>query len=159
MDLVQLNFTALAWTLEQLARGEVDRADPAIYEAIPYNQGGLVPLIVRGATIVNRYREGRFAVPAYPGDIAVNIEGARATVQDLGDLGGFVALDEVKAAGFHVTVPRGTLRTGGEATLLFYRSARVRTIDWNAADLETRHPPDAVFRNGRWTGREKLDDN
>jgi hypothetical protein len=160
MDLVQLNFTALAWTLQQLARGEVERADPAIYDAIPYNQSsGLVPLIVRGATIVNRYREGRLEVPAYEADIAVNIEGARATVQDLGDLGGFVALDEVKAAGFHVTVARGTLRPGGEATLLFYRSKRARTIDWNVADLETRYPPDAVFRNGRWTGREKLADN
>lgn len=160
MELVQLNFTALAWTLQQLARGEIERADPAVYDAIPYNQsGGMIPLLIRGATVVNRYRDGGFEVPAYSADIAVNIEGARATVQDLGDLAGFAALDEVEATGFYVTAARGTLRTGGEAALLFYRRTRARTIDWSAPDLEKRHPPDAVFRNGRWTGRERLGNN
>lgn len=163
MDLVQLNFTALAWTLQELARGGVDRANPAVYDAIPYNQGGgMIPLIIRGATIINRHQsdpEEKFEVPAYAADIAINIEGARATVQDLGDLGGFDALDEVSAVGFHVTVAKGTLRTGGDATLLFYRSSRARTIDWSAADLERRHTPDAVFRNGRWTGRNRLEKN
>ncbi|MFM8395957.1 MAG: M14 family zinc carboxypeptidase, partial [Acidobacteriota bacterium] len=101
MDLVRLNFTALASTLQELARGGVDLADPAVYDAIPYNQGGgMIPLIVRRATIVNRLREGRVEVPAYSADIAVNIEGARATIQDLGDLEGFAALDEVNASGY-----------------------------------------------------------
>jgi hypothetical protein len=160
MDLVRLNFVALAWTLQELALGGVDRADPAIYDAIPYNQsGGMVPLMIRSATVVNRYREGRFEVPAYSADIAVNIEGARATIQDLGDLEGFAALDEVDASGFYVTVARGTLRTGGEATLLFYRSSRAKTIDWSVPDLETRFAPDASFRQGRWTGRERLRKN
>jgi len=160
MDLVRLNFTALAWTLQELARGGVDRADPAVYDAIPYNQsGGMVPLIIRQATIVNRLREGSFEVPTYSADLAVNIEGARATIQDLGDLEGFAALDEVNATGYHVTVARGALRTGGEATLLFYKSSRAKTIDWNAPDLETRYPPDATFRQGRWTGRDKLGRN
>jgi hypothetical protein len=113
-------------------------------------------LIIRQATIVNRLREGSFEVPAYLADIAVNIEGARATIQDLGDLEGLAALDEVNATGYHITVARGTLRTGGEATLLFYKSSRAKTIDWNAPDLETRYPPDVTFRQGRWTGRDKL---
>jgi hypothetical protein len=160
MDLVRLNFTALATTLQELALGQVDRANPAVYDAIPYNNGGgMIPLIIRRATIVNRYREGKFEVPAYAADIAVNIEGARATIQDLGDLGGFVALDEVDADGFHVTVGKGTLRTGGEATFLFYHSSRARTIDWRTLNLEKRYPPDAVFRMGRWTGRNRLEKN
>ena len=157
MDLVRLNFVALAWTLQELAQGGVDRADPAVYDSIPYNQsGGMVPLIIRGATVHNRFRDGRFEVPSYSADIGVNIEGPRATIQDLGDLGGFAALDEFDARGLHVTVARGTLRTGGEANLLFYKSARAKTIDWSVPDLETRFPPDATFRQGRWTGRESL---
>ena len=157
MDLVRLNFVALASTLQQLARGEVEQADPAVYDSIPYNNsGGMIPLIIRGATVVNRYREAGFEVPPFTADIAVNVEGARATIQDLGDLDGFTGLDELNASGFHVTAGRGTLRTGGEATLLFYRNARAPRIDWSLPDLETRFPPDAVFRQSRWTGREKL---
>ncbi|MFZ4985607.1 MAG: M14 family zinc carboxypeptidase [Blastocatellia bacterium] len=160
MDLVRLNFTALAWTLQELARGGVERGDPAIYDSIPFNNsGGMIPLIVRGATIVNRYREGSFDLPPFAADIAVNVEGTRATIQDLGDLEGFAALDVVDARGFHVTVARGTLRTGGEAALLFYKSSRQKTVEWSAPDLEVRFPPDAIFRQGRWTGREKLEKN
>jgi hypothetical protein len=55
-----------------------------------------------------------------------------------------------------VTAARGTLRNGGEAALLFYRKDRAAQVNWLAPDLETRHPPDAVFRDGRWERRGAL---
>jgi hypothetical protein len=157
MELVRLNFVSLAWALQQEARGAVDRADPAVYDAIPFNSSGaLIPLVIRHATV--KQRRGSFgrSVGAYRADLAVNLEGTRATIQDLGDLEGMTGLEELSAEGFWVTTPGGTLRTGGEATLLFYRQDRAQTIDWDAPDLEKRYPPDAVFREGRWVGRERL---
>lgn len=163
MDLVQLNFVAIGYALQELARGQVDRANPAVYDALPYNESGQIfQLIVRRATIVNRYREGQIEVAPYVADIGVNFEPARndglsrVSIQDLGDLGGFVGLDEIDAEGFVVTSGRGVLRTSGEASLLFYAKSRAASIDWNAPDLETRYPPDVAFQNGKWTGREKF---
>ena len=158
MELVRLNFVGLAWTLQELVSGAVDRADPAIYDAIPYNNSGvLVPLMVRRATVIQRAVGTEQALPPYQADLAINLERTRATIQDVGDLEGLVGLEEVSAEGFHVTTSAaGGLRVGGEATLLFYRSQRAASIDWDTPGLERRSPPDAVFRQGRWTGRERL---
>lgn len=158
MELVRLNFVGLAWTLQELANGLVDRADPAIYDAIPYNNSGvLVPLMIRQATVIQRTAGTGRTLPPYQADLAITLDRTRATIQDLGDLDGMVGLEEVSADGFHVTTPSsGGLRVGGEAVLLFYRSQRAATIDWDAPGLEQRSPPDAVFRQGRWIGRERL---
>jgi len=161
MDLVQLNFVALASVLNALATGEVDRANAGLYDALEENTGGtLYSLIVRNATVVNRFQDGGGPVPPFPADIAVNEEGPgaqrQATVQEVGDLQDFRGLVEVDAAGFFVTVARGALRPGNEAALLFYRKEKAGGIDWAASDLEARFPPEAAYRNGEWVGGERL---
>ena len=45
---------------------------------------------------------------------------------------------------------KNELRPGGEAALLFYRKDRSGQVEWEAADLETRFPPDAIYRGGEW---------
>ncbi len=164
MDLAQLNFVALACALKGLADGGVEAANPAVYDSLLYNSSGaLFNLIVRGATVINRFRVGQTTLPPFVADLGVILETLsgegqqmRASIQEIGDLGGFAGLEEVNAEGFIVTTPRSVLRNGAEAALLFYKKDRVTMIEWDATDLETRFPPDAVFRNGQWSGREKL---
>ena len=62
----------------------------------------------------------------------------------------------VDASGYFLTVGEGVLRQGTEAVLLFYRESRAREIDWGANDLETRFPPDAIYRGGKWSGKDTL---
>jgi hypothetical protein len=157
MDLVQLNFVALAAVLKGLADGGVESANPAVYDALRYNAGGTIfNLIIRRATIVNRLKISDGVVPPFTSDLGINLERGRdeegqrqrASIQDLGDLGGFTGLSEFDASGYFVTAVQGVLRPGAEAALLFYR--RDRLIDWTATDLETRFPPDLVYRDGKW---------
>jgi hypothetical protein len=163
-DLAGFNFVALAAALRALADGSVEAASPAAYESLQENGGGIYDLVVRGATLVNRVREGSADVPPYAADLALNIDrgrGAagethRAFVNEIGDLADARGLEEADAAGYYVTSARGALRNGGEAALLFYRKDKAAHINWLAPDLETRHPPDAVFRNGRWERRGSL---
>ena len=60
------------------------------------------------------------------------------------------------ARGYYVFVAGGGLRVGGEAALLFYRKEKTAAINWDARDLETRFPPEAVFRGGNWVRRGDL---
>jgi hypothetical protein len=165
MDLVQINFVALVYALKGLADSGVENANPAVYDSLPYNSGGMIfNLVVRGATIINRFRDGQISVPPFKADIGVNLDGfyiegkrhTRANVEEVGDLGGFTGLEEVDASGFYVTTARGVLRNGAEAVLLFYRKDRATKIDWDVSDLEVRFPPDAVYRNGQWSGKEQF---
>jgi hypothetical protein len=162
-DLVGLNFVALSTALGALADGSYERADPAIYDALPLNSGGLYDLLLRGATLVNRVRDGKTVVAPFAADIAVNVEAGRdgrarrGVVQDVGDLSVYRGLSEADASDYYVTVPvGGLLRNGAEATLLFYPKAQAARIDWDAPDLETRFPPEAVFRGGDWVKRGRL---
>ena len=102
-------------------------------------------------------------MPPFAADLAVNIDAGRdgrtrrAFVQDIGDLSVFRGLVEVDARDYFVSVPSGgMLRNGGEATLLFYTKDRAARLDWDAPDLETKFPPDAVFRGGEWVKRGRL---
>jgi Zinc carboxypeptidase len=161
MDLVQLNFVALASALNALADGSVESANPALYDALRYNTGGAIfDLMVRNATVVNRFQAGAAQVPAFAADLAINEErlssGHAATIQEVGDLADFHGLKEVDASGYYVTVARGALRPGAEAALLFYKKDKAEKIDWAAADLEGRFPPAAIYRNGEWTGKDNL---
>jgi len=163
-DLAGLNFVALAAALRALADGSVESAGTAAYESLEENGEGIYDLVVRGATVVNRVREGRAEVPPFAADLAVNVERGRAvegeprraSVNEIGDLADARGLEEADARGFYVTAARGTLRQGAEAALLFYRKDNAARINWHAPDLETRHPPDAVFRSGRWERRGSL---
>ncbi|HEX7176174.1 MAG TPA: M14 family zinc carboxypeptidase [Pyrinomonadaceae bacterium] len=163
-DLVGLNFVAIASALRALADGSYERADPKVYDALPMNGGGIYDLVVRGAHVVNRVREGKTTTaPPFATDLAVNIDAGRdgrarrASVQDIGDLSVFRGLSEVDAREYYVTVPTGgMLRNGGEATLLFYPKTQAARLDWDAPDFETKFPPEAVFRGGEWVKRGRL---
>jgi hypothetical protein len=164
MDLVQLNFVALMSALRALANGEAERADPALYDRLPYNSTGTIfSLVIRGANIVNRSQAGTSA-PAFIADIAINENSSfiggqrqrRAAIQEVGDMSFVRGLSEVDARNYFVITASGTTRPGAEAALLFYRRERANQINWLAIDLETRFPPDAVYRNGEWTRRGNL---
>jgi hypothetical protein len=165
MDLVQLNFIAFAAALKSLADGSIEGANPVVYDALQFNTGGVIfSLIIRNATLVNRFQVGPTAVAPFTADIAINedagsVEGKprlRASIQDVGDMSGFRGLEEVNVANYYVTIGGGVLRPGADAALLFYKKDRRPQIDWTAQDLETRFPPDAKYQNGEWTGRDNL---
>jgi len=164
-DLAGLNFVALSVALKALADGSVEQANPAVYDSLRFNDiGPIYDLLIRGGTVVGRAREGGLRVPPYAADLAVNVERgrgdaarpSRASVQDVGDLADFRGLEEVDARDYYVIDPKGDLRTGAEATLFFYLKSRAGKVDWDAPDLETRFPPDAVFRAGNWVSRGGL---
>src|SRR3712207_6513041 len=128
-DLAGLNFIALSVALKALADGSVEQANPAVYDSLRFNEiGPIYDLLVRGGTVVGRAGEGAVRIPPYAADVAVNVERgrgdaarpARASVQEVGDLADFRGLEEVDARDYYVIDPRGELRTGTDATLLFY---------------------------------------
>jgi hypothetical protein len=165
-DLVGLNFVAFASSLKALADGSVEEANPVVYDALKYNEGGLIyDVLVRGATLVNRTREPGAKMQPFVADLAINAESPqprreqtprRASIQDIGDLSVFHGLDEIDARDYYVTTAQGDLRLGAEGALLFYRKDRSGKVDWEATDLETRFPPDAIYRNGEWVRRGSL---
>ncbi|HKR00248.1 MAG TPA: M14 family zinc carboxypeptidase, partial [Pyrinomonadaceae bacterium] len=170
-DLVGLNFVAYALALKALSDGSVEEANPAVYDALRMNEGGIIyDLILRGATLVKRTRDGNsgdgelHSTP-YTADVAVNVEAGRgdeskplrASVQDVGDLSIFHGLDEVDARGYFVVSAQGEVRPGSGAALLFYSKEQAARVEWEAADLETRFPPEAIYRNGQWERRGSLE--
>ncbi|MFN2455022.1 MAG: M14 family zinc carboxypeptidase [Pyrinomonadaceae bacterium] len=166
IELVQLNFIAFAAALQALANKSIEKADPSVYEALQFNTSGTIyNLIVRGATLINRLQiEPEQALPPFTADVAINEDISRndgkqqrrAVIQEVGDLSPFHGLEEVEARGYYMTVTKGALRPGTEASLLFYKKDRATRIDWTVPDLESRFPPDALYRNGEWIGRDKL---
>ena len=64
--LVRMNFVALLTSLDALASGRVDRADPARYETLPFNDSNLLHTIIAHAT--HRARHG---VAPFLGDIGI----------------------------------------------------------------------------------------
>jgi hypothetical protein len=166
-ELVGLNFVAFVAALRALADGSVEEANPAVYDALRMNEGGIIyDLIVRGATLINRSRDAGVKVQPYAADLAVNAESLnprearkqerRASIQDVGDLSVFRGLEEVDARDYYVTTQQGNMRIGSEAALLFYRKDGAGKVDWDALDLETRFPPDAVYRGGEWVKKGSL---
>ena len=164
-DLAGLNFVALSAALRALADGSAEEANPAVYDALRMNEGGSIyDLLIRGGTIVGQAAGGNARPEPFAADLAVNVErgrgdGAaprRAGLQDVGDLSVYQGLDEVDARGYYVVVTGGDVRVGGEATLLFYRKEKAADIKWDAPNLETRFPPEAIFRGGNWVRRGEL---
>jgi hypothetical protein len=164
-DLAGLNFVALAAALRSLADGSAEEANPAVYDALRMNEGGAIyDLLVRGGAVVGRTAGGSARLEPFAADLAVNVERGRgdaaaprrASFQDVGDLSVYQGLEEVDARGYYVVVTGGDLRVGGEAALLFYRKEKATGINWDSPDIETRFPPDAIFRNGIWARRGDL---
>ncbi len=122
--LVQLNFVALATVLDALASGRVAEADPSLYEGLPQNGGGLFHTIVRGGTIV----PGTGVAP-FLGDVGlagtrVVRQGAggrelrwQGSIQDLGDLRVYGALETIDATGLFVSPAYTEANVGDLVTL------------------------------------------
>ncbi|MEP7272601.1 MAG: M14 family zinc carboxypeptidase [Acidobacteriota bacterium] len=162
LDLVKLNFVALAMTLKSLIDGSIARANPAVYDALRYNStGDIYDLILRNGTLVSRGAKGTSGPLTFRGDIGINFERSglggkiepRGQIADVGDLSIFSGLETVDASGYFVTAAGGPIRGGTDAVLLFYRQESAGKIDWAAEDLESRFPPDAIFRHGQWSGK------
>ncbi|MGH9942968.1 MAG: M14 family zinc carboxypeptidase [Pyrinomonadaceae bacterium] len=164
-DLAGLNFVALVASLKALADGSVEEANPVVYDALRMNMGGAIyDLAIRGATVVSRAGAGGMSLQPFAADIVVNVERGRgdqappggATVQDVGDLSAYHGLEEVDAHDYYVIDPAGNLRTGAEATLLFYHKSQAAAVNWDAPEIENRFPPEAIFRGGAWVRRGRL---
>ncbi len=157
MFLVKLNFIAYLSALKSLVDKSEAKADPKIYDNLPFNDSGnLYNYIFRNANIIN------FAENPEPftADISINVERRRANeaaptyIREIGDLSIFWGLDEYDAKDFYLIPKNGLLRVGASGEFLFYK--KTRQIDWTTKDLEKVFPPDAIFSNGKWTRGEKL---
>jgi hypothetical protein len=122
---VRLNFVALVTALDALATGRVHSADPARYESLPVNEARLFAIRITNATIL-----AGTGVPSFTGDVGVGAtrtvrtdDGRRTIalggrIEDLGDLRGYAALEEVDGTGLTL-VPdfQPTARVGDTVTL------------------------------------------
>jgi hypothetical protein len=157
MFLIKLNFVAYLTALKSLVDKSEQKANPNVYDTLPFNNGGnIYNVIFRNANVVNFSK----TTESFTSDVAVNFERRRAgetingSIQEVGDLSVFGGLDEYDAKDFYVVVKGGLLRIGSPGEFFFYK--KTRKIDWKAADLEKSFPPDAIFRQGKWTLGEKL---
>ncbi len=103
---------AILGVLEAIADRSYERADPAAYESLPFNQGGASDLLVMGGSLVV---PGAGALRA---DVAINFDDSVARVggrvREIGDLDGTVALDTLDLSGrFLHPMPDAVLQTGG----------------------------------------------
>jgi hypothetical protein len=150
MFLIKLNFVAFLTAFDALASGSEARQDPNIYRLLPENGSGtLVDFIFRNASLAPRNGQKEAIV-----DIAAVTQRRRASfpkpvvILDVGNVGGRRGLEEYDASGFYIVQRYSSVKADELAEFAFYK--RSRAIDWNAADLETRFPPDAVLSFGRW---------
>jgi hypothetical protein len=127
---VRLNFVALLTSLDALASGRVDGADPARYETLPFNDSNLLHTIIAHATIA----PGTGVAP-FLGDIGIVASrvvsqvvaerqvGLSARIEDLGDLRVYGALDSIDATGLTAApLWDKALKVGDEVTLPQSRS-------------------------------------
>ncbi len=149
--LVQMNFVAYLTALQAMVDGTMETADPAVYEALPFNgSGGLFSMIIRNAEVIIRDKPDS----NIKGDIAIVRERRReqfippAYVRSIGNLSTYKGLEEVDASNYFIVPKDGSLRPGSLASLLFYK--RDRAVDWTSENLETDFPPDGVFMFGKW---------
>lgn len=122
--LVRLNFVAIVTALDAIASGRVSKADPAVYERLPENDGNLFHTIVRGGTVIPGTGVAPFladvglagtrVVTQGPGGRALQWQGS---IQDLGDLRVYGALETIDATGLFVSPAYGSAAVGTEVTL------------------------------------------
>jgi hypothetical protein len=158
MFLVKVNFVAYLAALHSIVTGSEAKANMSLYDTLPFNDvGNLYNVLFRRATVVNLPASGE----TFLSDIGVAADRRRAgeettlTVRELGDMSaGSFGLEEYNAENFYLVPRAGVLRAGLPAEFWFYKKSR--QIDWKATDLETRFPPDAVYKNGKWLKGEKV---
>lgn len=101
---VMLNFVGLLATLDSLAGGRIQNANPAVFDALKMNSDTPIhDLLLRDAWICNGA-----GIPLFKGDIAIRRElrgdaGGHSVIADLGDLGVFKAHQTVDCSGMMVT--------------------------------------------------------
>ena len=160
MFLVKMNFVAYLTALQSLAGGSEKKADPKIYEKLPFNSSGRIyNIIFRRANIINYEKTSE----PFVADIAVNSERRRAQastpafVREVGDLTVYAGLDEYDASGFYLIPREGLVEMGSAGEFLFYK--KTRKIDWNIKNFNEfveQNPPDAVFGVSRWLKGENV---
>ena len=122
--LTQLNFVALMSALDAVATGRVHDVDPARYETLQINEDMLLYALITNATVV----QGT-GVPPFIGDIGLTITRSfrdgrrdqplqvRGSIEDIGDLRVFGALETIDATGKSVAPLRTGIALGDEIEL------------------------------------------
>jgi len=104
------NFVALGHALEVIALQRWDAIGPDVYESLPANGRAVSDLLVLGGTVVV---DGWPDVREVPMDLLVGYDQPLlergATIRDLGDLGGYEALDTLDASGLYI-LPTADMR-------------------------------------------------
>ncbi len=149
--LVKMNFVAYLAALQSIVTGSEKKADPKRYDMLPVNSSGeLYSIIFRKAMIVN-FSEN---TTPFRADVGINLQRRRETdptptfVQDIGDLSIYTGLEEYDLSDYYLAPINGLLRVGSGGEFLIYRKSR--SIDWKSPDLETKFPPDGIFKDGKW---------
>ncbi|HEX8251448.1 MAG TPA: M14 family zinc carboxypeptidase [Pyrinomonadaceae bacterium] len=158
MFLVKVNFVAYLAALHSIVTGSEAKAPMSVYDTLPFNDvGNLYHVLFRKATVVVLPETSA----PFMSDLGIASDRRRAgeettlTVRETGDMSvGAYGLEEYNAEKFYLVPKAGVWRVGIPADFLFYKKSR--QIDWKAADLETRFPPDAVYKNGKWLKGEKV---
>ena len=158
MFLVKINFVAYLAALRSIVTGSEAKAEMSVYDTLPFNDvGNLYTVLFRRASIVVLPETGA----TFMSDSGLAADRKRAgeetflTVRETGDMSiGSYGLEEYNAENFYLVPRAGAWRVGIPADFLFYKKSR--RIDWKAADLETRFPPDAVYKNGKWLKGERV---
>ena len=157
--LVRLNFVALVSSLEALATGAVDRADPRRYDALPMNSDSNVFYrLIRHATIV----PGTGVVP-FTGDVGLVVtrsprtaDGARqlrvtTRIDDVGDLRVFGALEAIEAAGLTLApLFDPALKVGDEVQMPDWTT-------WKGGTIATGQPGGLVLLRPAADGRFRVE--
>ncbi len=184
MYLTKLNFVAFLTALRSLANGSEANADTKAYVDLSENSSGkLHNFIFRNATVVSfeevkeetneetagsedeRKPENPVEKPKvfkpYSADVAMNRERRRAEitnppifVRQIGALSDHRGLTEYDVTGYYIYAGNGVVKSGRAGEFLFYK--KTRKIDWNAEDIKTKFPPDAIFARGKWVIGEEL---
>jgi hypothetical protein len=158
MFLVKVNFVAYLAALRSIVTGSETKAEMSVYDKLPFNDvGNLYNVLFRKATIVVLPQTGE----TFVSDSGLAADRRRAgeettlTVRETGDMSaGSYGLEEYNVENFYLVPKAGAWRAGIAADFLFYKKSR--QIDWKAPDLETRFPPDAIYKNGKWLKGEKI---
>ena len=122
--LVRLNFVAIVTALDALASGRVAQVDPGVYERLPENESDLFHTIVKGGTVLAGTGVAPFLADVGLAGTRVvrQTAGGRAlqwqgSIQDLGDLRVFGALETIDATGMFVAPAYTTAAVGDDVTL------------------------------------------
>ncbi|HEX8820449.1 MAG TPA: M14 family metallopeptidase [Archangium sp.] len=123
--LLRLNFVALVSALEALASGAVEHADVGRYDSLPLNDSkGMLHLVIRGAHVFGEAGDAFVADVGVAATQAVRPVGGTpsvvlvGTVEELGDLRVYGAVEEVDGTGLTVVpLPAGGAKEGDSLPL------------------------------------------